>query len=149
MTGACLSFHVSFICAARFETIRCCRDALGEATRAAKRRPSENADETFFAPIFLEDVFDECFVYLIGRLREYESQTRYRPILPGHGRGLRIHPATADGHQFTIPGLKVAHHNILKHRRDDDRSFTLNDCCPTRERICDTWIWNCPLHIRR
>ena len=58
----------------------------------------------------LEDFFDECFIYLIRRLREHESQTRNRPILSGQSGDLSINPVTADGYQFTIPALKVANH---------------------------------------
>ena len=67
------------------ETVCRFSEALSEPARAGKRCPSQNADEAFFPPIFFEHLFNECFVYLIWRFSEYESQTRYWPILRGQG----------------------------------------------------------------
>ena len=41
------------------ERAACCfGDSLGKPTRAGKRCPCQNADESFFAPIFTEDILN-------------------------------------------------------------------------------------------
>jgi len=97
----------------------CFSDSLGKPTRAGKRRPCQNVDESFFALIFTEDVVYECFIHLIRCLRKYERQPCNRPILSSQHRGLRVHPASAERDRLSVPVFQIADYEFPNRRRGD------------------------------